>query len=332
MLRIQTEFAKIALSYGKLTFLQIMPLNSPLANHPLYQQTARYWDFLRIEKQVSPHTLANYQRQLLAVVALLDKEGITSWQAVDSSTVRWILTQSHKQDLSAKSIGLRLVALRQFLAYLVKLKLLPANPAVGIKSPKVGKHLPKNIDAEQVEQLLSYESDKPTDKRDLAMMELMYSSGLRLSELQGLDLTDMDLHSQEVKLLGKGNKERIVPIGSRALKALRDWLEVRNEFKPQDQAVFLNQRGGRISHRSIQLIMQKWGQKQGLDSHLHPHKLRHSFATHMLEASGDLRAVQELLGHSSLSTTQIYTHLDFQHLAKVYDSAHPRARRKKSED
>ncbi|MEN2829491.1 Tyrosine recombinase XerC [Mannheimia haemolytica] len=242
-----------------------------------------------------------------------------------------MLSQSHKQGLSAKSIGLRLVALRQWFVYLIKIGRMSANPTLGVKSPKVGKHLPKNIDAEQVGQLLAIESDEPSDIRDIAMMELMYSSGLRLSELQGLDLGDMDLSAREVRVQGKGSKERIVPIGSQALKALNRWLEMRLQFKPQDNAVFLNKRGGRLSHRSIQLAMKKWGERQGLESHLHPHKLRHSFATHMLEASGDLRAVQELLGHSSLSTTQIYTHLDFQHLAKIYDSAHPRARRKQED-
>lgn len=295
----------------------------------LFAETQDYWDFLRIEKQASPHTLSNYQRQLKAVSIQLAEKGVTQWQELDSSAVRWLLAQSHKQGLSAKSIGLRLVALRQFLAFLVQQGKLLANPAIGIKSPKVGKHLPKNIDAEQISQLLNIESDEPMDIRDLAMMELMYSSGLRLSELQGLDLGDMDLATGEVRLLGKGNKERIVPIGSKAISALKRWLSVRLQFHPQDNAVFLNKRGGRLSHRSIQLAMQKWGEKQGLSSHLHPHKLRHSFATHLLEASADLRAVQELLGHSSLSTTQIYTHLDFQHLAKIYDSAHPRARRKK---
>ncbi|AUI67051.1 MULTISPECIES: tyrosine recombinase XerC [Glaesserella] len=296
---------------------------------PLYQQTQPYWDFLRIEKQASPHTLSNYQRQLQAVCEMLQKADVAHWQDVDASTIRWILSQSHKQGLRAKSIGLRLVALRQFLAFLVKQGELKVNPTLGIKSPKANKHLPKNIDAEQIGQLLNIESNEPLDRRDVAMMELMYSSGLRLSELQQLDLGDMDLASGEVRLLGKGNKERIVPIGSKALDAIQKWLAVRGQFQPKDNAVFLNQRGGRLSHRSIQLVMKKWGQKQALDTHLHPHKLRHSFATHMLEASQDLRAVQELLGHSSLSTTQIYTHLDFQHLAKIYDSAHPRAKRKK---
>lgn len=295
----------------------------------LFALSQAYWDFLRIEKQASPHTLSNYQRQLKAICQMLAEKGLEQWQDVDSSVVRWLLSQSHKQGLSAKSIGLRLVALRQFLAFLVQQGKLTANPATGIKSPKVGKHLPKNIDAEQISQLLNIESDEPMDIRDLAMMELMYSSGLRLSELQGLDLGDMDLATQEVRILGKGNKERIVPIGSKAVAALKRWLAVRLQFYPQDYAVFLNKWGKRLSHRSIQLAMQKWGEKQGLSNHLHPHKLRHSFATHMLEASADLRAVQELLGHSSLSTTQIYTHLDFQHLAKIYDSAHPRARRKK---
>lgn len=295
----------------------------------LYAHTSPYWDFLRIEKQASPHTISNYQRQLNAVCALLAEQQITEWRQVDASVVRWVLSQSHKQGLSAKSIGLRLVALRQFLDFLLKQGELNVNPAIGIKSPKTSKHLPKNIDAEQVGMLLNADSNDPLDLRDLAMMELMYSSGLRLSELQGLDLGDMDLSAGEARLLGKGNKERIVPIGSKAITALQKWLAVRSEFLPQDNAVFLNRRGGRLSHRSIQLAMQKWGKKQGLSSHLHPHKLRHSFATHLLEASQDLRAVQELLGHSSLSTTQIYTHLDFQHLANIYDSAHPRARRKK---
>lgn len=297
--------------------------------NPLYTATLPYWDFLRIERQVSPHTLANYQRQLNAVCELLSQAGIEQWQAVEPTTVRWLLTQSHKQGLSAKSIGLRLVALRQFLAFLVRQGVLRVNAAVGIKAPKVSKHLPKNIEAEQVAQLLNMESDQPQDLRDLAMMELTYSAGLRLSELQGLDLTDMDLYERKVKVLGKGSKERIVPIGSKAVLALQKWLAVRGQFNPCDNALFLNQRGKRLSPRSIQLIMQKWGKKQALDSHLHPHKLRHSFATHMLEASQDLRAVQELLGHSNLATTQIYTHLDFQHLAKIYDAAHPRARRKK---
>lgn len=299
--------------------------------NPLFLQTQPYWDFLRIEKQVSPHTLQNYQRQLVAASDLLLEMGIDAWEDVDSSSIRLLLTQSHKKGLSAKSISLRLVALRQWFVYLIKIGKITSNPTLGIKSPKVGKHLPKNIDAEQMIQLLDVQSDMPSDIRDIAIMELMYSSGLRLSELQGLNLEEMDLKAREVKVNGKGSKERIVPIGSKALNAMNLWLNVRSQFKPKDTAVFINQRGTRLSHRSIQLILKKWGEKQGLESHLHPHKLRHSFATHMLESSGDLRAVQELLGHSSLSTTQVYTHLNFQHLAKIYDSAHPRAKRQKED-
>ncbi|MBV6524304.1 tyrosine recombinase XerC [Ursidibacter maritimus] len=302
-----------------------------MSSHSLYTHTQTYWDFLRIEKQASAHTLANYQRQLTAICELLANQQITEWQDVDVSVIRWVLSESHKKGLSAKSIGLRLVALRQFLAFLVRKGELKTNNAIGIKAPKTNKHLPKNIDAEQVTQLLNIESNEPLDLRDLAMMELMYSSGLRLSELQGLNLSDMDLQVGEVKVLGKRNKERIVPMGAKAIEAIQQWLAVRAAFQPKDNAVFLNQRGGRLSHRSIQLAMEKWGKKQGLTTHLNPHKLRHSFATHMLEASSDLRAVQELLGHSNLSTTQIYTHLDFQHLAKIYDSAHPRAKRKRNE-
>lgn len=295
----------------------------------LYSHTQAYWDFLRIEQQVSPHTLSNYQRQLKAVCELLEKAHVASWQNLDVSGVRWLLAQSHKQGLGAKSIGLRLVALRQFLAFLVRKGELKTNPAIGVKAPKAPKHLPKNIDAEQITQLLNIQGTEPVDLRDLAMMELMYSSGLRLSELQGLDVGDIDLAVGEVKVLGKRSKERIVPIGRKAIDALQNWLAVRAEFQPEDSALFLNLRGKRIAHRSIQLAMEKRGREQGLNTHVHPHKLRHSFATHMLEASQDLRAVQELLGHSNLSTTQIYTHLDFQHLAKIYDSAHPRAKRKK---
>lgn len=297
--------------------------------HTLYAESQPYWDFLRIEKQASPHTLSNYQRQLYAICTILATQGITDWQQVDASLVRSVLSQSHQQGLSAKSIGLRLVVLRQFLAFLLRTGKLHINPAIGIKAPKVGRHLPKNIDAEQIDILLNYQANDPLEWRDFAIMELMYSSGLRLSELQGLNLADLDLHNREVRIIGKGNKERIVPIGSKAIEAIQQWLKVRLTLSPKDNALFINRRGTRLSPRSIQLLMQKWGKKQGLDTHLHPHKLRHSFATHLLEAGSDLRAVQEMLGHSSLSTTQIYTHLDFQHLAKMYDAAHPRAKKQK---
>ncbi|TYG35415.1 tyrosine recombinase XerC [Lonepinella koalarum] len=292
------------------------------------QWLQKYYDFLRIERQLSHHTLTNYQRQLAVVLILLNEQGIQHWQQVTPSVVRFILASSKKSGLHEKSLALRLSALRQFLSYLVVQGELKVNPAIGISAPKQGKHLPKNIDNEQVAKLLNNNSKEPIDVRDRAMLELMYSSGLRLSELQGLNLTSLNLRTREVRVLGKGNKERILPFGRHALTAIRDWLKVRLLFNPKDDALFVSSLGNRMSHRSIQKRMEIWGIRQGLNAHLNPHKLRHSFATHMLEASSDLRAVQELLGHSNLATTQIYTHLDFKHLTDVYDQAHPRAKRK----
>ncbi|EKX98647.1 tyrosine recombinase XerC [Aggregatibacter actinomycetemcomitans Y4] len=283
-----------------------------------------------VERQVSPHTLSNYQRQLARVTAILQGAGITQWQQVTASVVRYVVAQSSKQDgLKEKSLALRLSALRRFLTYLVQQGELKVNPATGISAPKQAKHLPKNIDTDQVQLLLANDSKEPIDIRDRAIIELLYSSGLRLSELQGLNLNSIHLRSREVRVIGKGNKERVVPFGRYASHAIQQWLKVRLLFNPKDNALFVSQLGNRMSHRAIQMRLETWGIRQGLNSHLNPHKLRHSFATHMLEASSDLRAVQELLGHSNLSTTQIYTHLNFQHLAAVYDAAHPRAKRKK---
>ena len=296
----------------------------------MQNELQKYLTYLRIERQVSPHTLTNYQRQLVRIIAILQEAGIQQWQQVTPSVVRYVLAQSSKQDgLKEKSLALRLSALRRFLSYLVYQGQLKVNPAVGISAPKQAKHLPKNIDTDQVQQLLANDSKEPIDIRDRAIIELLYSSGLRLSELQGLNLNSINIRVREVRVIGKGNKERVVPLGRYASHAIQQWLKVRLLFNPKDEALFVSQLGNRMSHRAIQMRLETWGIRQGLNSHLNPHKLRHSFATHMLEASSDLRAVQELLGHSNLSTTQIYTHLNFQHLAEVYDSAHPRAKRKK---
>ena len=295
----------------------------------MQQQLDRYWDYLRIERQVSPHTLNNYQRQLRAVVEILQEKQLNTWQQVTPSVVRLILAESKRHGLQEKSLALRLSAMRQFFSFLIRHGELKVNPATGISAPKQGKRLPKNISTEQVQLLLDNDSKDPIDLRDRAMLELMYSSGLRLAELQGLNLQSINTRSREVRVLGKGNKERVVPFGRFASHALQQWLKVRPQFNPKDEALFVSQQGNRISTRNIQKRLETWGIRQGLNSHLNPHKLRHSFATHMLEASADLRAVQELLGHSNLSTTQIYTHLNFQHLASVYDQAHPRAKRKK---
>ncbi|AFF25378.1 TPA: tyrosine recombinase XerC [Pasteurella multocida] len=295
----------------------------------MQEQLDKYWNYLRIERQVSPHTLTNYQRQLYRIVDILAENGITSWQAVTPSIVRFILAQSNKDGLKERSLALRLSVLRRFFTYLVQQQDINVNPATGVSAPKQNRHLPKNIDAEQVQQLLNNDSKEPIDIRDRAILELLYSSGLRLSELQSLNLNSINTRVREVRVIGKGNKERIVPFGRYASHAIQQWLKVRILFNPKDEALFVSQLGNRLTHRAIQQRLEVWGIKQGLSSHLNPHKLRHSFATHMLEASSDLRAVQELLGHSNLSTTQIYTHLNFQHLAEVYDSAHPRAKRKK---
>ncbi|MFK3619606.1 tyrosine recombinase XerC [Pasteurella multocida] len=295
----------------------------------MQEQLDKYWNYLRIERQVSPHTLTNYQRQFNRIVQILTENGITSWQAITPSVVRFILAQSNKDGLKERSLALRLSVLRRFFTYLVQQQAIKVNPATGVPAPKQNRHLPKNIDAEQVQQLLNNDSKEPIDIRDRAILELLYSSGLRLSELQSLNLNSINTRVREVRVIGKGNKERIVPFGRYASHAIQQWLKVRILFNPKDEALFVSQLGNRLTHRAIQQRLEVWGIKQGLSSHLNPHKLRHSFATHMLEASSDLRAVQELLGHSNLSTTQIYTNLNFQHLAEVYDSAHPRAKRKK---
>ena len=289
----------------------------------------RYWDHLRIERRLSVHTLSNYQRQLNQIVQIFNANGITDWGQVTPSAVQFMLAQSRKQGLHEKSLALRLSALRQFFSYLNRQGELNINPASGISAPKQGKHLPKNIDNEQIQQLLADDSKSPIDLRDKSILELMFISGLRLSELQGLNLNNINIRAREVRVVGKGNKERLLPFGRYASQAIQQWLKVRSLFNPKDEALFVSQLGNRLSHRAIQKRVETWGRRQGLNSHLNPHKLRHSFATHMLEATSDLRAVQELLGHRHLSTTQIYTHLDFQHLANVYDQAHPRAKRKK---
>ncbi|MBI0487717.1 tyrosine recombinase XerC, partial [Dickeya dianthicola] len=224
----------------------------------------------------------------------------------------------------------RLSALRSFLDWLVGRGELKANPARGVPAPKAGRHLPKNMDVDEVSRLLDIDLSDPLAVRDRAMLEVMYGAGLRLAELVGLDCGHVDLDSGEVWVMGKGSKERKLPIGATAVTWLRHWLAIRDIYAPEGDAVFISSLGKRISMRNVQKRFAEWGVKQGVNSHVNPHKLRHSFATHMLESSGDLRAVQELLGHANLSTTQIYTHLDFQHLASVYDAAHPRARRGKS--
>ncbi|MDH5546305.1 MAG: tyrosine recombinase XerC [Gammaproteobacteria bacterium] len=299
------------------------------------KQTPSSWidqflGYLRLEKSSSPHTISNYRRDIVDFLSYCQAQSVDDWAAVRASHLRQYSAHCHRNKLAGRSIQRRLSALSSFFQYLIREGQLDANPVAPVSAPKSGKRLPSVLDIDQMERLLRIEGDDVLSVRDLAIMELFYSSGLRLSELTGLDLGDVDLNDAMVRVTGKGNKTRIVPIGRHARTALRQWLDSRAQLVVDDtQALFLSQRGGRLSQRSIQLRLREWAIKQGLDEQLHPHRLRHSFASHLLESSGDIRAVQELLGHANLSTTQIYTHLDFQHLAKVYDQAHPRARKKK---
>jgi integrase/recombinase XerC len=292
------------------------------------QLVATYLDKLRYQRRLSGHTLSNYARDLQRFSQYLDTIEIASWDNVDEACIRQFIAQRHRQQISARSSQRELSALRSFFNYLISEQQLAYNPAQSVQAPKAKQALPKTLDVDQMQQLVEINTDTPLAVRDKAILELFYSCGLRLSELVGLDLP-LDLQQALVTVTGKGNKTRAVPIGSKAIDALRAWLQIRGDFiKEKSDAVFLSERGTRLSPRSIQQRLRHWAQVQGMASHVHPHMLRHSFASHILESSGDLRAVQELLGHSDINTTQIYTHLDFQHLAKVYDKAHPRANKK----
>ncbi|NLS53502.1 tyrosine recombinase XerC [Hafnia alvei] len=286
--------------------------------------------FLRVERQLSPHTIESYHHQLTAIIEIVAPAGLRDWRQLDATQVRMIIARSKRKGLEAASLALRLSALRSFIDWQVSQGVMSVNPAKGISAPKQARHLPKNLDVDDVNRLLDIDASDPLAVRDRTMLEVMYGAGLRLSELVGLDCRHMNMASGEVWVMGKGSKERKLPIGRTAIHWLEQWLQLREIYDPVDDAVFVSKLGKRISVRSVQKRFAEWGVKQGVTSHINPHKLRHSFATHMLESSGDLRAVQELLGHANLTTTQIYTHLDFQHLAKVYDAAHPRAKRGKS--
>ena len=289
-------------------------------------------DYLKFERQYSAHTVNQYVSQL-GFAALYFSKLCEDWFSVQGEHIRRYSMALRSKQLSGRTISLKLSCIRSLYKFLKAKNIAKQahyhNPAVGIKGPKFAKPLPKNLDVDQMARLLEIPDDEPLAIRDKAMMELMYSSGLRISELVGANLQDISAANGEILVRGKGNKERLIPVGSKALNALKKWLIIRPQFAtPDEVAVFLSSKKNRISVRQVRLRMQEWGIKQGISSQVHPHKLRHSFASHILESSGDLRAVQELLGHSSLSATQVYTHLDFQHLAKVYDNTHPRAKKR----
>lgn len=286
-----------------------------------------FMQYLKYEKNYSKHTVLQYRLQLQEIGCFLQDKA-DNWLTVQPEQLRAYSMSLKARNLNARTINLKLSCIRSFYKYLQIKKTELVNPAQGIRGPKFQRPLPKNLDVDQMHQLLEMRPEDSLGFRDKAMMELMYSSGLRVSELVNANLQDLDLDQAEIRVLGKGNKERILPIGRQAIDALQQWLKCRGEFAlPEEPALFLSKKKLRISTRQVRTRMNQWGTTQGISSSIHPHKLRHSFASHMLESSGDLRAVQELLGHSSLSATQVYTHLDFQHLAKVYDSTHPRAKK-----
>jgi integrase/recombinase XerC len=283
-----------------------------------------FLDHLRA-RRYSARTVEAYGEDLAHLTGLADT---TPLERLAPHDIRRFLATLHGRGFAAGSLARILSGWRAFYRHLARLGLIAANPCTGIRPPKGPKRLPHTLSPDEMAQLLEAGSAEPLSIQDRAIFELVYSSGLRLSELVGLNLTSVDRQNGEVRVMGKGSKERIVPVGVKALTALEAWLAVRDRIARDEIAMFVGARGARISPRVVQARLKTLALNQGITRNVHPHALRHSFASHVLQSSGDLRAVQEMLGHASLSTTQVYTHLDFQHLAKVYDQAHPRAKKK----
>ena len=301
-------------------------MTDPAANSPL----AAYLAELSDQRRMSPHTISNYRCDLEKLLAL---SGDIPLAGLQVHHIRRFVAQLHGRGLSGRSLARLLSAWRGFFLWLGERGLVKANPCDGIRPPKSPRLLPKALSVDETARLLdAVGDDDPVQAvRDLAMFELFYSSGLRLAELVALDCDVLDtvLHEGEIRVLGKRSKLRLVPVGSKAREALAVWAAMRGELAlPGERALFVGVRGGRISPRMVESRLERRAQRLGLPTHVHPHMLRHSFASHVLQSSGDLRAVQEMLGHASIASTQVYTHLDFQHLAKVYDAAHPRAKAK----
>ena len=287
--------------------------------------------FVATLRHLSAHTRLAYQRDLARLHDYCDKHALKRWRDLDGGRLRGFVAERHRQGIGGRSLQRNLSAIRAFFRYLQAAGEVGHNPAEGVRAPKAPRNLPGVLDVDQARQLLAADAEDPLAARDKAMFELFYSSGLRLSELTGLDTDAVDFNDRLVTVTGKGGKMRVVPVGQYALGALRAWLKIRPALAgPREAALFVSRRGGRVSGRNVQQRLRAWALKRGLAQPVHPHMLRHSFASHLLESSGDLRAVQELLGHADIAATQVYTHLDFQHLARVYDQAHPRARHKKT--
>jgi len=292
---------------------------------------------LATERRLSVHTAAAYRRDLESLLLWCLKAGVRRFAELDQQHIRNYAAATHRAGLAPRSVQRRLSALRTFFSYLIREGALKRNPAVEVRAPKGAKRLPEALDVDRMARLLdapaapdpAHAASATLEVRDRAILELFYSSGLRLSELVGLDIPDLDLADRTVRVLGKGGKTRIVPVGAKAAAAVQSWLATRAALAgPDERALFVGKNGVRLGVRAVQLRVDAWARRHGIDVKVHPHLFRHSFATHLLESSHDLRGVQELLGHANISTTQVYTHLDFQHLARIYDAAHPRARRR----
>jgi len=282
---------------------------------------------LEYERRLSPLTCKHYRRDLHSLQHHCEQINIERWSQLDDEGVRSFATSTYRKGLSPRSIQRQLSAARTFFRYLLREKHVKKNPVASVSAPKSGKRLPENLDADRMARLLNISGKGPLVVRDRAILELLYSSGLRLAELTDLDLGDVDLADATAHVTGKGNKDRILPVGRYALEALIAWLKERVTLAAHEEtALFVSNKGTRLSPRSVQARVDYWAKKQGINTKVYPHLFRHSFATHLLESSHDLRGVQELLGHASISTTQVYTHLDFQHLAQIYDQTHPRAK------
>lgn len=287
-----------------------------------------YLNYLRQVRRYSAATIDGYQRDVMAYLDFLKTQQIEKYADATVHHVRTFVGSKKRQGASSKTIQRCLSSVRGFYNYLITQREASTNPANDVRAPKGQKKLPQVLDVDHMKRLLDVAPDNPLQVRDRAIMELAYSSGLRLSELVGLDIDQLDMISAQVVVHGKGSKTRYLPVGSKAIDALREWMRVRDGIvREGERALFTNNRGSRLSQRAIQKRMAEQSMRSGIGYHVHPHMLRHSFASHLLESSGDLRAIQELLGHSSINTTQVYTQLDFQHLANVYDKAHPRARK-----
>jgi integrase/recombinase XerC len=315
----------------------------------------RFRRCLSAERRCSPHTVAAYTRDLQALVSYCDRAGLESWLLIDSGHLRSFAARLHAAGLSPRSIQRRLSAVRSFYEFLQReghalrngaaaagaaeardpadrdIARLRSNPGQDVRAPKAARRLPETLDADQMARLLAIPAGEPLATRDRAIMELLYSSGLRLAEIVGLDIGHLDRRDRTVQVLGKGRKARVVPVGRVALRTLESWLTERAGcVRAGEQALFVGRAGRRLGRRAVELRVAYWARRQGLETHVYPHLFRHSFASHLLESGAELRGVQELLGHADIATTQIYTHLDFQHLARIYDATHPRARRAKT--